>query len=102
MAVLDAAGLFVCGVQVVGTERRCSRDSDSDDDVADELRADFVDEHTGDVPSPHKRYSVPFSANFTNKSRRLVYSSHSHSSSSSHCYCSYSFNSCSLVMRPCN
>jgi len=40
---------------VVGSERHYSRDSDSDDDVADELRADFVDEHTGDVSSPQKR-----------------------------------------------
>jgi len=41
--------------QVVGTERRYSRDSDSDEDIPDELRADFVDERTGDAPSPQKK-----------------------------------------------
>jgi len=40
---------------VIGNERHYSRDSDSDEDIPDELRADFVDEHTGDAPSPHKK-----------------------------------------------
>jgi len=40
---------------VVGNDRRYSRDSDSDEDIPDELRADYVDERTGDVPSPQKR-----------------------------------------------
>ena len=37
--------------QVITNER----DSDSDEDVADELRADYVDERTGDVPPPQKK-----------------------------------------------
>lgn len=41
--------------QVIGNERRYSRDSDSDEDIPDELRADFVDERTGDAPSPQKK-----------------------------------------------
>jgi len=40
---------------VVGNDRRYSRDSDSDEDIPDELRADYVDERTGDVPSPQRR-----------------------------------------------
>jgi len=31
------------------------RDSDSDEDVPDELRADYVDERTGDVPPPQRK-----------------------------------------------
>jgi hypothetical protein len=31
-----------------------SRDSDSDDDIPDELKAEFVDERTGEVPSQPK------------------------------------------------
>jgi len=42
--------------QVVGGERRYSHDSDSDEDIPDELRADYVDERTGDMPSPQKRW----------------------------------------------
>ena len=42
-------------MQVIGNERRYSRDSDSDEDVPDELRADFVDERTGDAPSPQRK-----------------------------------------------
>jgi len=41
--------------QVISNERRYSRDSDSDEDVPDELRADYVDERTGDVPPPQKK-----------------------------------------------
>jgi len=37
---------------VIGGERHYNRDSDSDDDVPDELRADYVDERTGDAPPP--------------------------------------------------
>ena len=40
---------------MISNERRYSRDSDSDEDVPDELRADYVDERTGDVPPPQKK-----------------------------------------------
>jgi len=42
--------------QVISNERRYSHDSDSDEDVPDELRADYVDERTGDAPPPQKKY----------------------------------------------
>ena len=39
-------------------QRTTSQDSDSDEDVPDELKQDFVDEKTGD-DAPSKRYCLP-------------------------------------------
>ena len=38
----------------IGQCRGLSRDSDSDDDIPDELKADFVDERTGEMPPQRK------------------------------------------------
>jgi len=45
---------MVC--QVSSDERRYSRESDSDEDIPDELRADYVDERTGDGPPLHRKW----------------------------------------------
>jgi len=47
----DPLCVMMYNEQVITNER----DSDSDEDVADELRADYVDERTGDVPPPQKK-----------------------------------------------
>ena len=51
ISFIYAVLLFICQVH---NSQTLSRDSDSDDDVADELKADFVDEHTGELP-PQKK-----------------------------------------------
>ena len=38
-----------------GLPRTLSQDSDSDEDVPDELKADYIDENTGDLPPPVRK-----------------------------------------------
>lgn len=43
-----------------GLPRTFSQDSDSDEDVPDELKQDYIDENTGDLPPPPARKWVFF------------------------------------------